>query len=104
MQDECRDLVLLAAPKDSRAYFEYPDSAGTLYRTVADYQRAAGLEGVLVDAYAREGTGVTVTGWLAVACLFSLMAVALGSAGLAYRSYLGYDGPIGARFVKDGTA
>lgn len=103
LQDGCRRLVLLAAPKDSRAYFEYPESTSALLQTVSDYQRAAGLEGVLVDVYARDGSTVTVTGWVAFACIVSLVLVTLGGLYVLYRNIMGLDKPH-TQFVKEGDA
>lgn len=40
---KCRELVLIAAPKDSRVYLQYPESASALVQKVAELQRAAGV-------------------------------------------------------------
>lgn len=47
---------------------------------IASIQRAAGLESVLVDPLARDGSTVTVTGWVALACIISLIVVIIGGA------------------------
>eukprot|EP00798_Chlamydomonas_sp_ICE-L_P000438 gene438-1836_t len=61
MDPKCRSMVLLAAPKDARSYFEYPESTSVVVQKIADLQRSAGLQ--LVDPYQRDGGGtVTVTG------------------------------------------
>lgn len=39
---QCRQLVLIAAPKDSRVYLQYPESASALVQKIAELQRAAG--------------------------------------------------------------
>lgn len=93
LQSKCRDLVLVAAPKDARAYFEYPESTSALVQKIAQMQKAAGLEAVLVDPYARSGSTVTVTGWVALACIGSLVVVIVGGAVLAYRKIAGADKP-----------
>ena len=72
---KCRELVLVAAPKDARSYFDYPESTSALVQRVADMQKAAGLNGLLVDA---RGSAVTVTGWVALACIVSLVVVIIG--------------------------
>ena len=74
---KCRELVLVAAPKDARSYFDYPESTSALVQRVADMQKAAGLNGLLVDA---RGSAVTVTGWVALACIVSLVVVIIGGA------------------------
>jgi Golgi apparatus protein 1 len=93
MSQKCRELVLVAAPKDTRAYFEYPESTSMLVQKVADMQRAAGLEAVLVDPYQRGSSAVTVTGWVALACIVSLVVVAVGGTYMLYRKVTGADKP-----------
>jgi len=39
---KCRELVLIAAPKDSRVYLQYPESTSALVTKIAELQRAAG--------------------------------------------------------------
>jgi len=34
LEDKCRDLVLIAAPKDVRSYFEYPESTSAIVQKV----------------------------------------------------------------------
>jgi Golgi apparatus protein 1 len=43
---KCRELVLVAAPKDSRVYLQYPESASALVQKIAELQRAAGELGL----------------------------------------------------------
>lgn len=94
LQPKCRELVLIAAPKDARSlYFEYPESRSALVQRLAGMQRAAGLESVLVDPYARTGSGVTVTGWVALACIASIVLVGIGGMIAAYRRLTGADRP-----------
>jgi Golgi apparatus protein 1 len=92
MTPDCKELVIVAAPKDSRVYLQYPESTNALVQRLADAQRAAGLEGVLVDPY-RSGSTVTVTGWVALLCLVSIAVVAIGSAAAVYRRVSGLDKP-----------
>lgn len=93
LEPKCRDLVLVAAPKDARAYFDYPESTNVLVQKIAAMQRAAGLEAVLVDPYARNGSTVTVTGWVALACIISLIVVIIGGMFLLYKRVTGGDKP-----------
>jgi len=95
--------VLAAAPKDSRAYLRYPESTSAVMQRVSDMQRAAGLEGVLVDPYTRGGATVTVTGWLAFACILSIVAVTLGSVAVMYRRMAGLDKPH-TTYIKSGDS
>ena len=108
---QCRQLVLVAAPKDSRVYLQYPESTSELVKRLADLQRAAGLEGVLLDPYARgaggvaggAGSAVTVTGWAALACMLSIVLVAVGGLVAVYRRLTGADRPH-TQYVKSGDA
>jgi hypothetical protein len=70
---------------------------------VSDLQRAAGLEGVLVDAYRSGGGAVTVTGWAALACLASMGLVAVAGAAMLARRASGVDRPH-TQYVKSGDA
>ena len=103
LSSKCRSLVLVAAPKDARVYLQFPESTSALISKVAQLQRAAGLESVLVDPYARTGTGVTVTGWAALACILSLIAVSILGAVLLVRRLTGADKPH-TQYVKSGDA
>eukprot|EP00878_Enallax_costatus_P007022 GHUV01007359.1.p1 GENE.GHUV01007359.1~~GHUV01007359.1.p1 ORF type:complete len:595 (+),score=136.49 GHUV01007359.1:1595-3379(+) len=100
---KCRELVLTAAPKDSRVYLQYPESTSALVAKIAELQRAAGLESVLVDPYRRDGGSVTVTGWVALACIFSLVLVSCGGMVMLYSRWLGLDKPH-TQYVKSGDA
>ncbi|KAI8475756.1 MAG: hypothetical protein J3K34DRAFT_453290 [Monoraphidium minutum] len=103
MAPGCRALVVAAAPRDSRVYLRYPESTNTLVSRLADMQRAAGLEGVLVDPYVRQGSAVTVTGWAALLCLVSIAVVGVSAVVLGYRRYAGIDKPH-TQYVKSGDA
>lgn len=100
---KCRQLVLVAAPKDSRMYLKYPESTSALVQKIADLQRSAGLESVLVDPYRRDGGSVTVTGWVALACILSLILVSVGGMVMLVRRMTGQDKPH-TQYVKSGDA
>lgn len=154
--------LLGAAP----AATQYPESTSALIQKIAELQRAAGLEGVLVDPYARAselpciarleacsasdlrsparagwagqragwavtaarpaagatigrplpasrmapaaisvraGTGVTVTGWAALACMISLVLVTMLAGVVLVRRITGQDKPH-TQYVKSGDA
>lgn len=90
---KCRDLVLAAAPKDARAYFDYPESTSAIVLKINEMQRAAGLEAVLVDPYGRHGSTVTVTGWVALACIISLVVVIVGGSFILFKRFVGGEKP-----------
>jgi Golgi apparatus protein 1 len=54
----CRTLVLVAAPKDSRLYLQYPESASALVTKIAELQRAAGVGGLGLGLEGRQRTRV----------------------------------------------
>jgi Golgi apparatus protein 1 len=56
-------------------------------------QKAAGMDAVLVDTAAPGGSTVTVTGWVALACIISLILVIIGGSFMAYRRFMGEDKP-----------
>jgi golgi apparatus protein 1 len=93
LEAKCRELVLVAAPKDSRDYYSYPDTASGIVKRIAEMQKTVGLEAVLVDPYSRSGSAVTVTGWVALACMMSLVVVFFGGLIMLYRKYSGIDKP-----------
>jgi len=90
----CRQLVLVAAPKDARSYFDYPESTSALVQRLADMQASAGLSGVLVNPYASSSAStVTVTGWVALLCIVSLVVVIVGGGFALLRRLTGTDRP-----------
>jgi Golgi apparatus protein 1 len=84
-------------------YLEYPESTSALVKKIAEVQRAAGLEAVLVDPYARSGSAVTVTGWVALLCMLSIVVVVVWGSVLLYRRVAGLDKPH-TQYVKSGDA
>lgn len=91
LEGKCRALVLVAAPKDARSYFD-SSSTSSLVQKIAEMQQAAGMEGALVDPYATDvASTVTVTGWVALACIISLIIVVIGGGVLLYRRFVGTD-------------
>ncbi|MEW5310424.1 MAG: hypothetical protein WDW38_002223 [Sanguina aurantia] len=93
LESKCRNMVLVAAPKDARAYFDYPESTSVMVQKIAQMQKMAGFDSVLVDPYARSGSTVTVTGWVALACIVSIVVVLVGSVFLAYQRFITAEKP-----------
>lgn len=56
-------------------------------------QKAAGLDAAFIDPYARNGSTVTVTGWVALACIISLIIVIIGGAFMLYKRFVGAEKP-----------
>lgn len=82
LQPKCRELVLVAAPKDARGYFENPGTTNALVSKLDALQRGAGLDGTLIDPYQ---SAITVTGWVALACIMSIIVVIVGGATMVYQ-------------------
>ncbi|GFH19709.1 uncharacterized protein HaLaN_16706 [Haematococcus lacustris] len=93
LEPKCRDMVLVAAPKDARAYFDHPDSTNAIVQKIAELQQAAGLSAVLVNPNSRTSSTVTVTGWVALACIISLIVVIIGGSFMLYKRFIGADKP-----------
>eukprot|EP00798_Chlamydomonas_sp_ICE-L_P015369 gene15369-21453_t len=89
----CRNMVLAAAPRDARSFFDSQESSNSIVQKIADLQTAAGLEGALVDPYASGVSTVTVTGWVALVCIVSLIVVSVGGGIMLYRRATGMDKP-----------
>ncbi|GLI60743.1 hypothetical protein VaNZ11_002971 [Volvox africanus] len=100
LDNKCRALVLVAAPKDARVYFDHPESTSALIQKIAQVQQAAGLESVLVDT---DSSTVTVTGWVALACIISLIIVFIGGAVMLYKRLVGAEKPH-TLHIKSGDA
>lgn len=100
LNGKCRALVLVAAPKDARVYFDHSESASALIQKIAQVQQAAGLESVLVDT---DSSTVTVTGWVALACIISLIIVFIGGAVMLYKRLVGAEKPH-TLHIKSGDA
>jgi golgi apparatus protein 1 len=59
---------------------------------VASMQKSAGMDQVFVDNSGSDST-VTVTGWVALACIISLILVIMGGSFMLYRRLIGEDKP-----------
>uniref|UniRef100_A0A7S0YM23 Golgi apparatus protein 1 n=1 Tax=Polytomella parva TaxID=51329 RepID=A0A7S0YM23_9CHLO len=84
----CRHLILTAAPKDARTMYQSSDPINALYQKVVELQKAAGLEDstlVNLKAYARGENAITLTGWFALVCVLSLMAVVIGGGWVVFK-------------------
>lgn len=70
LKAQCRSLVLSAAPKDVRGYYS-AETSNLLLQAVSSMQDATGMGPLLVDTQ----SSVTVSGWLALACIISIVVV-----------------------------
>jgi len=59
-----------------------------------ELQAAAGIKARLVNPAGRGAGIITLTGWVALAALASLVVVIVGGAALAYRRWAGLDKPL----------
>ncbi|KAF5829593.1 hypothetical protein DUNSADRAFT_15858 [Dunaliella salina] len=96
---QCKGLVMAAAPKDVRAYYSTPEASSAFLQTITAMQAATGMGPLLVD----QESSVTVSGWLALGCIISLIVVLFGSIAWALKSCLSPDRPHTTYLpVKDG--
>ncbi|BDA41257.1 probable Golgi apparatus protein 1 [Coccomyxa sp. Obi] len=90
---DCRSLVIVAAPKDAQAMFDSSMSAAAIAQRVQELQAAAGIKAQLVNPAGRGAGIITLTGWVALAALVSLVVVVVGAIVFAYRKFAGLDKP-----------
>jgi ATP/ADP translocase len=68
---------------DARGLFDADDSNSAIVEQLARLQSAAGLDRLFVDPYSTNT--VTVTGWVAIACIVPIVAVLVGSLFVLWR-------------------
>ena len=93
MAPKCRGLVLVAATKGARDNFPADGGASnSIMQAVVAMQNKVNIGSssnlALVD---QTSSTVTVTGWVALACIISLIVVVIGGAVLLYRRFIGAD-------------
>ncbi|GAB4823102.1 hypothetical protein N2152v2_010148 [Parachlorella kessleri] len=100
LQPGCKQLVMVAAPKDAKALFEDAGTVDAVAARVAEIARAAGLSSAFV---APQGTGgFTLTGWVALAALgaSAVVGVALAGRGLKRWAAAGRQGGGGGAYTR----
>jgi len=75
----CRALVEVGAPKDVRSDFISTLSVASMHSTLRKVERSVGLQRGTLVARKKGVRAVTLTGWTAMAGLFALMVVLIGS-------------------------
>jgi len=103
LDGECKNLVELAAPKDAKAMFDGSMTAAAVVAKVAEIEKAAGMKGTLVNPGGKGASMVTLTGWIALASIASLIVVIVGLGIWGYRKYTGRDRPY-TMVMKSGDA
>lgn len=104
LEPKCKSLVELAAPKDAKAMFDGSMTAAAVVSKVAEIEKAAGMSGsTLVNPGGKGASMVTLTGWIALASVASLIVVIIGLAIWGYRKYTGRDRPY-TMVMKSGDA
>lgn len=95
ISDDCAKLVSFAVPRDPKAMFEDDLSSTVLAGKLAELQAAAAaaVAQTLVRTDAHGDSAITLTGWVALLCVGSLVVVVVGAAVFAYRKYMGLDRP-----------
>jgi Golgi apparatus protein 1 len=93
---ECEKLVTFAVPRSPKEMFDEDMNSAALASKLAELQAAAtaGLAKTLVRTDAATGSSaVTLTGWVALLAVGSLVMVVVGAAVFAYRKFMGLDRP-----------
>ena len=93
--EPCAKLVSFAVPRDPKDMFDAELSSAALAAKLAELQAAAtsGLANTLMRSDARGVGAITLTGWVAMLAVGSLVAVVIGAAVFAYRKFMGLDRP-----------
>lgn len=69
--------------------FDSSMTAAAIAKRVQELQAAAGIKAQLVNPAGRGAGIITLTGWVALAALASLVVVIVGGSALAYRRWTG---------------
>lgn len=93
MSDGCKNLVTIAAPKDSKDIFDGALSGSGVLEKVAELEKQVGLKAALVSTDKSGVSVITLTGWVAIASMGALFVVVVGGIVFAYRKYTGQDKP-----------
>jgi Golgi apparatus protein 1 len=96
VSEACGKLVAFAVPRDPKAMFDSDLNSAALATKLAELQAAAasGLASTLVRTDTSTGSSaITLTGWVALLAVGSLVIVVVGAAVFAYRKYMGLDRP-----------
>lgn len=101
LTSDCKLMVAVAAPKDAQNMFDASMSAAAIADRVSQIQRAAGISAKLVDPKATGANVITLTGWVALAAIASLVTVIMGGMYFVYNRMFGMD-PSYALVTKSG--
>lgn len=71
--------------------FDKSMTSAAIAQRITEMQRAAGITTQLVNPYGRGTSFVTLTGWVAIMALLSLITVAVTSMVFGYRRWAGLD-------------
>jgi len=93
LSDGCKSVVNIAAPKDPSEMFSGALAGVSILEKVAALERSAGMKGTLVDDDKKGMSMITLTGWVALASMGSLILVVIGAIVFCYRKYTGKDRP-----------
>ena len=74
--------------------FDSSMSAAAIAARVQELQAAAGIKVPLINPAGRGADIITLTGWVALAALVSLVVVSVGGVVFAYRRWAGLDKPV----------
>ncbi len=90
---ECKQLVLVAAPKDVKGLLDSDHSLVALAEKVQALTQAAGVKTRLYNPYKSGVSVITLTGWVALLAVVSLAVVVMSAIIFIYRKLRGLDKP-----------
>jgi Golgi apparatus protein 1 len=94
LTENCKKMVMLAAPKDAKALFDGEMTTAAVVSKVEEIERKAGLMAAFIKNDNTSGSSmVTLTGWIALAAMAALIVVVISGVVFAYRKYTGQDKP-----------
>mmetsp|Transcript_65397 Transcript_65397/g.206659 ORF Transcript_65397/g.206659 Transcript_65397/m.206659 type:complete len:905 (-) Transcript_65397:279-2993(-) len=88
LKAECKKLMMIASPPDAKAVFDSSMTQASVIQGVLDLEKAAGLDHSFTKKNGGGNTSVTLTGWVAIAALVSLVAVVAGGGFYCYKKHM----------------
>mmetsp|Transcript_65394 Transcript_65394/g.206643 ORF Transcript_65394/g.206643 Transcript_65394/m.206643 type:complete len:102 (-) Transcript_65394:279-584(-) len=80
--------MMIASPPDAKAVFDSSMTQASVIQGVLDLEKAAGLDHSFTKKNGGGNTSVTLTGWVAIAALVSLVAVVAGGGFYCYKKHM----------------
>eukprot|EP00242_Pyramimonas_sp_CCMP2087_P000757 CAMPEP_0198232122 /NCGR_PEP_ID=MMETSP1445-20131203/115560_1 /TAXON_ID=36898 /ORGANISM="Pyramimonas sp., Strain CCMP2087" /LENGTH=884 /DNA_ID=CAMNT_0043912773 /DNA_START=630 /DNA_END=3284 /DNA_ORIENTATION=- len=89
----CKAIVSIAAPKDAKQLFDGTLAGLSVLEKITSLEKSIGMKGTMVAKDRAGNSMVTLTGWVALASIGSLIIVIVVGIYWMYRKYTGQDRP-----------